>query len=141
MMAGSGYAKMSTFRPLALAASLIVASGSIVCPAVQAKAGEAPHCMSLAKAQKAAGKDTAITALTSEQFHFLQGMYVALPTTPEGLPPGDGALLLTRDKGEAGLILWTRGMLACDPLPVDGTRKLLKVLADVKAHGGDGHGL
>jgi hypothetical protein len=68
-------------------------------------------------------------------------MYVALPTTPEGLPPGDGALLLTHDKGEAGLILWTRGTLACDPLPVDGTKKLLKVLADVTVHGGDGQGL
>ena len=136
-----GLPKMWTFRPLALAASLIVASGSIVYPAVKAMAGDGPHCMSLAKAQKTAGKDTTIIALTSAQFHFLQGMYVALPTTPEGLPPGDGALLLTRDKGEAGLILWTRGTLACDPLPVDDTKKLLKVLADVKVHGGDGHGL
>jgi hypothetical protein len=141
MMAGSGFAKMWTYKPLALAASLIVASGSSVYPVVQARAADRPHCVSLAKAQKAAGKETTITALTSAQFHFLQGMYVALPTTPDGLPPGDGALLLTRDKGEAGLILWTRGTLACDPLPVDDTKKFLKVLANVKLRGSDGKGL
>jgi hypothetical protein len=115
---------MRTFS-LALIASLFIASG--------VSAADGPHCMSLQKAQKAAGKDTTITALTSAQFHFLQGMYVALPSTPEGLPPGDGALILTRDKGEQGLILWTRGVLACDPLPIGHAAKLMKILADVKA--------
>ncbi len=104
-----------------------------------AAAADAPHCMSLAKAQKAAGKDTTITALTPAQFHFLQGMYVALPTTPDGLPPGDGALILTRDKGEEGIILWTRGVLACDPTPIGHASKLMKILADVKA-GSTGEG-
>ena len=86
--------------------------------------------------------DTTITALTSAQFHFLQGMYVALPSTPEGLPPGDGALILTRDKNEEGLILWTRGVLACDPMPIGHAAKLMKILADVKARSTDeGDGL
>ena len=58
-----------------------------------------------------AGKDTAIAPLTPAQFHFLQGVYVLSPTTPDGLPPGDGALLLTRDHGDEGLILWTLGPL------------------------------
>ncbi len=98
--------------------------------------------MSLEKAQKAAGKDTTITALTPAQFHFLQGMYVAMPTTPEGLPPGDGALILTRDKGGEGLILWTRGPLACEPMPIGHAAKLMKILADVKAGAtSDGDGL
>jgi hypothetical protein len=124
---------MRTFS-LALIASLFIASGVY--------AADGPHCMSLQKAQKAAGKDTTITALSPAQFHFLQGMYVALPSTPDGLPPGDGALLLTRDKGEEGLILWTRSPLACEPLPIGHTAKLLKLLADVKAGNvGDGDGL
>jgi hypothetical protein len=109
------------------ATALLIASGSGV------YAAEAPHCMSLAKAQKEAGKGTTVMALSPAQFHFMQGMYVALPTTPEGLPPGDGALILTRDKGEQGLILWTRGVLACDPTPIGHPAELMKILADVKA--------
>jgi hypothetical protein len=124
---------MRTFKlALALFLSLLAAS---------AHAGDGPRCISLAKAQKAAGKDTTITALSPAQFHFLQGMYVALPTTPEGLPPGDGALILTRDKGEQGLILWTRGVLACDPTPIGHPEKLMKILADVKAGAASGDGL
>ncbi len=55
---------------------------------------ENPRCASLEKAQNSAGKDTAIAPLTAAQFHFLQGVYVLNPTMPDGLPPGDGALLL-----------------------------------------------
>src|SRR5208337_3029473 len=67
--------------------------------ASSAVAAESPRCASLEKAQEAAGKGTAIAPLTPAQFHFLQGVYVLSPTTPDGLPPGDGALLLTRDHG------------------------------------------
>jgi len=120
---------------LALAVSLTLLAS-------RAFAGDGPRCVSLEKAQKAAGKDTTITALTPAQFHFLQGMYVAMPTTPEGLPPGDGALILTRDKGGEGLILWTRGPLACKPMPIGHAAKLMKILADVKAGAtSDGDGL
>lgn len=123
---------------LGLAALTLAALAAIPALAEESR----PRCMSLAKAQKAAGKQTTITALNAAQFHFLQGMYVALPTTPEGLPPGDGALILTRDKGEEGLILWTRGPLACDPLPIAHAAKLMKILADVKAGAAsDGDGL
>ena len=67
---------------------------------------------------------------------------MALPTTPVGLPPGDGALILTRDHGEEGMVLWTRGVLACDPLPISHASKLMKVLAEVKAGSNDeGDGL
>jgi hypothetical protein len=108
-------------------ASLVIASGSGV------YASDALRCTSIEKAQKAAGRDTTITALNGAQFHFLQGMYVASPTTPDGLPPGDGALILTRDRGEDALILWTRGVLACAPTPIGHAAKLLKMLAAVKA--------
>jgi hypothetical protein len=99
--------------------------------ASSAAAAESPRCASLEKAQEAAGKDTAIAPLTPAQFHFLQGVYVLNPTTPDGLPPGDGALLLTRDHGSDGLILWTLGPLVCEPMPAP--KKLLDYLARVKA--------
>lgn len=114
---------------------LLTASCFVLCLLADAEArgANSPHCMTLEKAQKAAGKDTAIAALTPAQFHFLQGMYVAMPTTPEGLPPGDGALILTRDKTDEGIILWMRGILACEPMPISHAAKLLEILAEVKA--------
>jgi hypothetical protein len=108
---------------------------SCVCLASSALAVEAPRCASLENAQKAAGKDTAIAPLTPAQFHFLQGVYVLSPATPDGLPPGDGALLLTHDHGNEGLILWTLGPLVCEPMPAP--KKLLEYLAQVKS-GADG---
>ena len=88
---------------------------SFACLASSAVAAESPRCASLEKAQKDAGKDTAIAPLTPAQFHFLQGVYVLSPAAPDGLPPGDGALLLTHDHGDEGLILWTLGPLVCEP--------------------------
>lgn len=108
---------------------------SFACLASSAVAAESPRCGSLEKAQKAAGKDTAIAPLTPAQFHFLQGVYVLNPTTPDGLPPGDGALLLTRDNSDEGLILWTLGPLVCEPMPAP--KKLMDYLARVKT-GADG---
>jgi hypothetical protein len=111
---------------------------SFACLASSAVAAESSHCANLEKAQKAAGKGTAIAALTPAQFHFLQGVYVLNPTTPDGLPPGDGALLLTRDHGDEGLILWTLGPLVCEPMPAP--KKLMDYLAQVKS-GADGDAL
>jgi hypothetical protein len=108
---------------------------SFACLASSAVAAEGPRCASLEKAQKAAGKDTSIAPLTPAQFHFLQGVYVVSPTTPDGLPPGDGALLLTHDHGADGLILWTLGPLVCEPMPAP--KKLIDYLAQVKS-GADG---
>jgi len=108
---------------------------SFACLASSAGAAESPHCASLEKAQKDAGKGTAIAPLTPAQFHFLQGVYVLNPTTPDGLPPGDGALLLTRDHGDEGLILWMLGPLVCEPMPAP--KKLMDYLAQVKS-GADG---
>ena len=107
---------------------------SFACLASSAVAAESPRCASLEKAQEAAGNGTAIAPLTSAQFHFLQGVYVLSPTTPDGLPPGDGALLLTRDHGDEGLILWTLGPLVCEPMPAP--KKLMDYLARVKTGAG-----
>ncbi|MBV8473326.1 MAG: hypothetical protein JO107_10530 [Hyphomicrobiales bacterium] len=110
----------------------------VAAPAIAQEKG--PNCTALEKVQQAAGKDTTVSPLTDAQFHFLQGLYAALPFTPAGLPPGDGALLLTKDKGGAGLIIWTRGPLACDPLPAP--EEVQKLLAEIKAgRTDDGEGL
>jgi len=114
----------------ALALSLILVSGSV-------QAADSPRCIPLDRAQKAAGAHTAVAPLTAAQFHFLQGVYVLNPSTPDGLPPGDGALLLTWDGEKDGLILWTRGPLACAPMAAPA--KLIKYLKAVKAGAvGDG---
>ena len=73
--------------------------------------------------------------LTPAQFHFLQGVYVLGPMTPNGLPPGDWALLLTHDHGVEGPILWTLGPLVCEPMPAPKT--LIDYLVRVKM-GADG---
>ena len=100
----------------------------------QAPAKLVLDCMPLAKFlkdNKAAG-DTQ-TDLTPGQYHFMVGVYVGLPFTPDGLPPGDGATIVS--KGEHVFVVWTRDKkLACNPMPV--TAKLLVLMAKLKA-GGD----
>jgi hypothetical protein len=61
---------------------------------------------------------THFTALTPGQFHFVEGVYVGSPTTPEGLPLGDGAMLATHDGAKNGSIIWTHGPLACAPTSI-----------------------
>ena len=75
-------------------------------------------------------KTTHWTQLTPAQFHFIEGVYVGSPTTPEGPPPGDGAILAQRDGDNNGVIVWTRGPLACAPVPIP--EKLVKMLTGVK---------
>ena len=73
---------------------------------------------------------THFAPLTPGQFHFSEGLYVGSPTTPEGLPPGDGALLATHDGDKGGVIIWTRGPLACSPIAIN--EKLVKLISDIK---------
>ena len=104
---------------------------------IPAYAADAPKCTTLEKLQKEAGENTTFTALTPAQYHFMQGMYVANPRTPEGLPPGDGALLLTLDNADVGMVVWTRGTLVCSPMPLSKPKALMKMLGNLKA-GADG---
>jgi hypothetical protein len=87
-------------------------------------------CKPLAKLWADFDAKTHFTALTPGQFHFAEGLYVGSPITPEGLPPGDGALLATHDGAQNGIIIWTRGPLACAPIPING--KLIKLIASIK---------
>ena len=61
--------------------------------------------VSLPKAE-IAEKNGRWVAVTAEQYHFLQGIYARNPTTPPGLPYGDGAVLATAPGGDGGMILF-----------------------------------
>ncbi len=89
-----------------------------------------PICKPLAKLWPKSDVETHFTTLTPGQFHFVEGIYVGSPTTPDGFPPGDGALLATHDGAHDGIILWTRGPLACGPLRI--SEKLIKLIADIR---------
>ena len=98
----------------------------------------APPCKPLAKLWADFDARTHFTALTPGQFHFTEGLYVGSPTTADGLPPGDGALLATHDGAKNGIIIWTRGPLACAPIPIN--EKLIKLIASIKTGTLDGRG-
>jgi hypothetical protein len=89
-----------------------------------------PPCTAIAKLKSHFDAHTHWTALSPGQFHFIEGVYVGSPSTPEGLPPGDGALLAQHDSEKDGVIVWTRGPLACMPLPIP--EKLIKIISSIK---------
>jgi hypothetical protein len=90
----------------------------------------APHCKPIVKLKADFDEHTHFTKLSPGQFHFVEGVYVGSPATPEGLPPGDGALLAQHDGDKDGVIVWTRGALACAPLPIP--EKLIKLMGAIK---------
>jgi hypothetical protein len=97
-----------------------------------------PPCKPLARLWVDFDAKTHFTALTPGQFHFVEGVYVGSPTTPDGLPPGDGAMLATHDGAANGVIIWTRGPLACGPIQI--SEKLIKLIAAIKTGALDGDG-
>jgi hypothetical protein len=106
--------------------------------ALAADKAPSPPCKSLAKLWAEFDVKTRFTALTPGQFHFVEGLYVGSPTTPEGLPPGDGALLATHDGAKNGIVIWTKGPLACAPIPIN--EKLIKLIGSIKTGVVDGEG-
>jgi hypothetical protein len=97
-----------------------------------------PPCKPLVKILADFDAKTHFAALTPGQFHFAEGLYVGSPTTPEGLPPGDGALVATHDGANGGIIIWTRGPLACAPIRIN--EKLIKLISGIKTGALDGEG-
>lgn len=96
------------------------------------------QCKALAKLKADFDAKTHVVQLTAGQFHFVEGLYVGSPSTPDGLPPGDGALLVSHDGDKDGIIVWTRGQLACAPIPVN--ERLIKLIASIKTGTLDGEG-
>ena len=75
-------------------------------------------CTALAKIKAQLADGTTLTALTPGQWNFLRGFYLGAPPTLQGTIPGSGAMLLERKGAKDGVIVWTRGKLACQPFPV-----------------------
>jgi hypothetical protein len=120
-----------------VALSLVV---SLSCGGAVFAADSAPKgpCRALDKLRAEFDTKTHFVPLSPGQFHFVEGVYVGSPTTPVGLPPGDGALLVTRDGDKEGLIVWTRGALACAPIPIN--ERLIKLIAGIKTGALDDEG-
>jgi hypothetical protein len=104
--------------------------------ALLADIASSPSCKTLAKLRAASDALTHFSALTPEQFHFVEGLYVGSPSTPDGLPPGDAALLVTHDGIKNGVIIWTRGPLACAPISIN--EKLVKLIIGIRTGALDG---
>ena len=92
----------------ALIALLLVAT---TCPSfAREHATYEPQCKPLTEI-KAKNKEAKFTPLSVGQYHFALGFYVGSPITPDGAPPGNGAMLVEA-AGHAA-ILWMRGAEAC----------------------------
>ena len=72
------------------------------------------------------------TPMLPSQYHFMQGFWVGFPATPKGLPPGDGALVLTKKGSDDGVIFMTKakGKIACALMPAP--KILLEYLKGMK---------
>jgi hypothetical protein len=116
-----------------IAATLAIGGGAPAANGLEGLVGAAaPHvpCQPLAKLKASLDAGARFASMTPGQFHFLEGVWVGSPTTPDGLPPGDGALLITRDGDKDGIVVWTRGSLACGPIPIN--ERLIKMIGSIK---------
>ena len=123
---------------IAIIAALVLALDQAADPALAADRKPSPPCKPLTELRTEFDSKTHFTTLTPGQFHFVEGLYVGSPTTPEGLPPGDGALLVTHDGSTNGIVIWTRGPLACAPIPIN--EKLVNLIIGIKTGALDGEG-
>ena len=103
---------------------------SFLTPIAVFAAGAPQMCIPVSEAKDIATKQHATwTELTPDQWQFMRGVYMLLPTTPPGLPYGNHAVLVTQ--GDNGLVMFIDGDKACTPVPVP--KAMLEVLADVKS--------
>ena len=96
-------------RTLTIALAMSLTFGGFAC-AAQGPRSHA-QCKALAKLKSEFDAKTRVIPLTVGQFHFIEGVYVGSPSTPDGLPPGDGAILVIHDRDKDGVVIWTRGPL------------------------------
>lgn len=144
-----GMAKMKAVAALLLAS---LAMGDFALAAERAASPKTPDCMTLeafrAKGEKmvaalealakAEGHDAPKAVLPDTfakvspgAYHFFEGVYVMNPTTPAGLPPGDGVLLGTTKGKDGGTLLWTKGELVCGA-PMQAPKALLDMVRKIK---------
>jgi len=120
-------------RTLTIALAMSLAFGGVAYAAQGPRSH--PQCKALAKLKAEFDTKTHAIPLTAGQFHFIEGVYVGSPSTPDGLPPGDGAILVTHDGDKDGIVIWTRGTLGCAPIPVN--ENLIRLMTAVKTGEGE----
>ena len=84
--------------------------------AVPALADE--KCTSMAQLKKQIGDGVTVTSLSPGQMNWLRGFWMGRPPTLQGAYPGTGAILLQHAGDKGGMLVWTKGSLACAPAPV-----------------------
>lgn len=82
----------------------------------------------LKDAAKAAGRSW--IQLTNEQWEFVRAVAALAPATPEGLPPGDSAAMVSEPNGDAAIFFIDEDK-ACEGIEV--FSKFAKVILDVGA--------
>ena len=117
------------------AAVILAASLAFGGTAVAAERAPGPSCKKLSEIKRDLGSSFRLTTLTPGQFHFLEGVYVGSPATPPGMPPGDGAVLITMKGGKSAVVIWTHKDQGCDPLPIP--VKLAELIPNIKTGPGE----
>jgi len=78
-------------------------------PEPEVSFGETPEkCEPIAQIKNEA-KGAKFTQLNIGQYHVMMGIYLGSAITPEGIPPGDGAMLVQLEKSTGGILFWTKG--------------------------------
>ena len=94
-----------------------------------------PHCMKIEEYKKAFDHKTRFEVLGPGAFHVAEGIYIGSPTTPPGLPPGDGAILVTHRGDKGALLIWTRGDQGCAPIAI--SQAVIATLAGIRTAAGE----
>jgi hypothetical protein len=106
--------EMKSAAALCIAASLVLGG-----PAFAAERGgsaatqaPAPACVTLDQFKAAFDAKAKFSVASIGAYHVLKGVYLGSPKTPEGNPPGDGALIVSHpaQHGQQAidLVAWTR---------------------------------
>ncbi len=111
----------------------IIAASLLLSYAAQAAE---PACITIKDVQAKTVWST-LRELSLGEFHFLQGVYVGAPNTPQGLPPGDGALLATTKGSDNAVVIWTNKAAgtACSPTPV--AQPIIDLMGKINTGPGD----
>jgi len=91
--------------------------------------------MKVEEYKKAFDHKTRFEVLSPGAFHVMEGIYIRSPETPPGLPPGDGAILVTHRGDKGGLLIWTHGDQGCAPLAIP--QAIIAILAGIRTAAGE----
>lgn len=95
-------------RAIAFASAMLIAGS-----AMAASSKQGGNCLVLSKLK--ADASVKVSTLTPGQWNWLRGFFAGSPPALQGALPGTGAIILQRPGDKGGMLMWTRGVLACAP--------------------------